>query len=40
MRVAGALAEDGIDASVLDLRTLVPLERTLCSRSCVTVTAC
>ena len=27
MRVADRLAEDGIDASVLDLRTLVPLDR-------------
>jgi 2-oxoisovalerate dehydrogenase E1 component beta subunit len=27
MRVAAALAEDGIEASVLDLRTLVPLDR-------------
>ena len=27
MRVAAALAEDGIQASVLDLRTLVPLDR-------------
>ena len=27
MRVADALAADGIEASVLDLRTLVPLDR-------------
>jgi 2-oxoisovalerate dehydrogenase E1 component beta subunit len=27
MRVAAALAEDGIHASVLDLRTLVPLDK-------------
>src|SRR6185369_13272178 len=27
MRVAERLAKDGIDASVLDLRTLVPLDR-------------
>jgi len=27
MRVAGKLAQDGIEASVLDLRTLVPLDR-------------
>ena len=27
MRVAAALAEDGIQASVLDLRTLVPLDK-------------